>query len=230
MSISPFFSYFGGKWKLAPRYPAPRFDTIVEAFAGSAGYATRHHHKAVVLVEKDPTIAGMWRWLIGASAADVMRLPEDPEQATGEARALIEFNRNQAARYLGHSRERRSGGFHGEESATWCRAVRARIAGQVDKIRHWTVIEGDYSQAPDVEATWFIDPPYQHMDAEYTQGRAGLDFAALGEWCRSRRGQVIVCENEGATWLPFRPFRQAATMNNGVSREAIWTNDAEVAA
>ncbi len=41
---------------------------------------------------------------------------------------------------------------------------------------------------------------------------------------------MIACENEGATWLPFRPF---ATLKAGVngegSREVVWTN-AEAAA
>ena len=230
MSLQPFFSYFGGKWRLAPRYPAPRHDTIIEPFAGSAGYATRYHHKRVILVEKDPHIAALWRWLIGASARDVLALPEDPDQAKGDARALVWFNQNRAARYLDHRREVPNGGFHGAESWSWNRTRRARIASQVDKIRHWQIIEGEYTEAPDVEADWFIDPPYVNMEAEYAQGRAGIDFGELGSWCRSRRGQVIVCENEGASWLPFRPFREGYTMNNGFSREAIWTNDAEAQA
>ncbi len=224
MSISPFFSYFGGKWRLAPRYPAPLHDTIIEPFAGSAGYATRYHSRRVILVEKDPNVAGMWRWLLGASAGDIMALPEDREAASGPARTLIEFNHNQATRYLGHSRAWHEG-FHDHDAGTWCRAVRARIASQVDKVRHWRLIEGDYSSAPDIEATWFIDPPYVNMDAEYAQGRAGIDFAALADWCRSRRGQVIVCENAGATWLPFRPFTQV----KGDRPEVIWTNEAQAA-
>jgi hypothetical protein len=41
---------------------------------------------------------------------------------------------------------------------------------------------------------------------------------------------VIVCENEGADWLPFRPHGRHKTLNRkdgqqGYSREAIWTND-----
>ena len=61
-------------------------------------------------------------------------------------------------------------------------------------------------------AVWIVpakgpndDPPYQ------TAGRAyrfhDLDYPALAEWCKSRTGQVIVCENAGAAWLPFEPFR-----------------------
>ncbi len=56
----------------------------------------------------------------------------------------------------------------------------------------------------------------------------GASFATLAEWCRTRIGQVMVCENEGATWLPFEPFlaiKGNESRHGGkVSREAIWTN------
>lgn len=212
VSLAPFFSYFGGKWRLAPRYPRPRHETIVEPFAGSAGYATRFHWCRVILVEKDPTVAGIWRWLINATAREIMALPEDPELLQrGPARAMMELNLNQASRYVGQDRKRYGGGtFDGQSGRTWCRVIRARIASQVDKIRHWQVIEGDYTQAPDVAATWFIDPPYEGIDAYRCKG-AAINYPALGAWCRERRGQVIVCEQQGATWLPFRPFRASPT-------------------
>lgn len=221
MSISPFFSYFGGKWRLAPRYPKPLHDTIIEPFAGGAGYSTRYHNRQIILVEKDPTVASMWRLLLSASAGDILALPEDGDAATGAARALIEFNRAQSASRAGSSRVWREG-FHEHAARTWCRTVRARIASQVDKVRHWQIIEGDYTQAPDIEATWFIDPPYVELGTQYTQSAAAIDFAALGAWCRTRRGQVIVCENDGATWLPFRPFTQV----KGDRPEVVWTNEA----
>ena len=64
------------------------------------------------------------------------------------------------------------------------------------------MIEGEYSDAPDIAATWYVDPPYQtpagaHYPHKFT------DHAALGEWCQSRRGQVIACDQEGSTWLPW---------------------------
>ena len=40
--LRPFFCYYGGKWRAAPKYPPPEHDTIVEPFAGAAGYATRY--------------------------------------------------------------------------------------------------------------------------------------------------------------------------------------------
>jgi len=44
-----------------------------------------------------------------------------------------------------------------------------------------------------------------------------------------RPGQVIVCENSGATWLPFEPFRTIkstpGSRGKGHSSEVIWHAD-----
>jgi hypothetical protein len=76
-----------------------------------------------------------------------------------------------------------------------------------------------------MQATWFVDAPYNNEAGEhYTYGRQSIDYQHLGNWCRSRSGQVIACENLGADWLDFRPFR---TINGQrkQSTEVIWTND-----
>ncbi|HEY6921951.1 MAG TPA: hypothetical protein VI653_00670 [Steroidobacteraceae bacterium] len=105
----------------------------------------------------------------------------------------------------------------------WTPALRDRVASQVDRIRHWQIIEGDYSLAPNVPATWFIDPPYDNKAGSY-YAHSKVDYAALAGWCRTRRGQVLVCENEGATWAPFETF---ATFKPGVngsgSKEVLWS-------
>ena len=69
--LRPFWTFFGGKWRIAPKYPAPVYDTIIEPFAGEAGYALRHASAKVVLVEADPLIAGIWRWLIKVTPSEV---------------------------------------------------------------------------------------------------------------------------------------------------------------
>ena len=74
MNLRPFFCYYGGKWRAAPKYPAPEHDTIVEPFAGAAGYATRYPDRKVVLVERDPVIAGLWRYLTKVSPAEIERM------------------------------------------------------------------------------------------------------------------------------------------------------------
>ena len=229
--MSPFFSYFGSKHRIAVKYPPPRHDTIVEPFAGSAGYAVRHYWRQVVLVDKDPAIIALWRYLVRVSAREIMRLPDleigagvDGLNVSDEARLLIGFNVNQAV--SGPRNTLTSWG-------TWGPAHRARVAVQVERIRHWQIIEGSYELAPDVDATWFVDPPYAEMGKHYRCGADAIDFAALATWCRSRRGQVMVCENEGAEWLPFRRFHNARSarprvgevLTDAVSREVIWTND-----
>jgi hypothetical protein len=104
----------------------------------------------------------------------------------------------------------------------WCPAQRERVASQLHLIRHWQIIEGDYTAAPHVTATWFVDPPYVAMGHHYIHSQ--VDYSALGTWCRERGGQVIVCEASGADWLPFRPFWVVkAGPARGMSQEAIWT-------
>ena len=66
--LRPFWCYFGGKWRAAPHYPAPIHSTIVEPFAGAAGYSTRYPDRQVVLIDKDPVIVGLWRYLTRARA------------------------------------------------------------------------------------------------------------------------------------------------------------------
>lgn len=228
MRPRPFFSFYGGKWRTARRYPLPVHDTIVEPFAGSAGFATWYYRRRVILVERDPVIAGLWRYLVRVSPAEVLALPPivecvDDVPGPPGARALVGFWLNAAT-----SRPRNVPGKWmrsavGRSRLYWGPGVRTRIASQVEQIRHWEILEGDYSIAPDVEATWFIDPPYEDKGRHYRHGSRDIDFAALGEWARARRGQVIACENVGASWLPFEPAWHAKSAR-GRSREAIWTN------
>ena len=227
--VNQFFAYFGGKSSLSRYYPAPEHDTIVEPFAGAAGYETRYPRRKVVLVEKDERVATLWRYLIRVSAREILKLPDlavgakvSDLNVTPEAKLLIGYNVQFSA--SGGPRNSLTTWSAGSDSM-WGPVLRARIAGQVEKIRHWRIIEGDYSLAPDVDATWYVDPPYEKMGAYYRCSAKAIDFKKLGAWCRSRRGQVMVCENEGATWLPFRPFvARAPSSNKASSAEVIWTN------
>jgi hypothetical protein len=236
VSLNAFFLYFGGKSTLARHYPAPRFETIIEPFAGAAGYSTRYHFKRVVLVEKDPRIAAVWRYLLSASARELLGLPLlEPGQNVNELVVPCEAARDLIGKWLGFGDGRPRptitgwAARPGRQESVWSRRVRARLASQVEKIRHWQIIEGSYELAPDIAATWFIDPPYQVAGTRYPCGTAAIDFAELGAWCRTRRGQVMVCENAGATWLPFQPFRSLTALNHEQTVEAIWTNESDAA-
>jgi len=239
-ALRPFWRHYGGKWKSALRYPAPKCSTIIEPFAGGAGYSLRYHERNVVLVEKHPQIAELWRWLIGSSPADVLALPdridhmdEVPSDVPEGGRLLISASLVNATE---KTFSRKASSFTSKYRALgspsgWGIASRARVASQVDAIKHWRIIEGDYSSAPDVTATWFIDPPYQIKGSHYGRGvgklanARSIDFDALGAWCMSRRGQSIVCENEGATWLPFVRAFVAGSANARTHVEAVWSQE-----
>jgi len=243
MALGTFFRHVGSKYLTGAHYPPPEHDTIVEPFAGGAGYSVRYHRRRVILVERDPEVARVWRYLIGVSARELLALPDVPldgslddlRRISPDARALIARNLNFASgpskRFSAWRDEKRPGKKPGSKlAALWGPTLRARLAAQVEKIRHWQVLEGDYTKAPDIEATWFVDAPYQNMLSKiYRHDADVIDFRALAKWCRARRGQVIVCENADARWLPFRPFgeRMAAyrgkTKPEGVSNEVIWT-------
>ncbi len=234
MKLRPFFSYFGSKWRIAPSYPPPTHPDLIEPFAGSAGYATRHHRLSVHLYDADPTIVGVWDYLIRVRPAEVLRLPArvdhvDDVRAPVEAKHLIGFWWNKA---VPTPRRRPSSWAKrddpGRASSHWGSAVRDRLAAQVDHIRHWQVTHGSYTGAGNPRATWFIDPPYDGpAGRHYRHNR--IDYAALGEWCRTRNGQVVVCEGEGASWLPFQPHVRARTQSvrsdgEKYTEESIWTN------
>jgi site-specific DNA-adenine methylase len=225
-----FFPYFGAKHQIGRCYPPPRHNTIIEPFAGSAGYATCHSHKNVILIEKDPLVAGVWRYLIQATSQQILNLPLlqngeslDDQDLDPAERALIGFWFSFG---LAKPATKRSAWCTINRGA-WGERVRARIADQVDRIWHWTVIQGDYTDAPDTPATWFIDPPYALQGRAYVHGSQHLDYAHLGQWCRSRQGQVMVCENVGADWLPFEPYISAPSskrIQRKRTEEALWMN------
>ncbi len=225
-TYNAFFKYFGAKHAACRRYPPPRHDHIIEPFAGSAAYATKYHTRKITLIEKDPIIAGIWEYLIRVSQKEVMALPvfasndvhidalESSKPLIPESRALIGMWLFAGA---ASPRVHRSGWSRNPEYSDrfWGEHIRARIARQVDGIKHWRIICGDYASAKNQgPTTWFIDPPYRVAGKVYVHGN-NLDYNALGAWCESRRGQIIVCENEGATWLP--PGRDFDRAYSGVA-------------
>lgn len=233
MTLRPFFTYFGGKWRASPHYPAPTHEHIVEPFAGAAGYSLRYPDRRVTLVEKNLKIAAVWRYLLNVRPCEVLSLPlafdsvDDLSGVAEEARWLIGLwlNKGASSPCKTPSSWMRAGSH---ANSFWGEAIRARIARQVDAIRHWRLIEGNYKDAPDVVATWFIDPPYEKAGVNYPSRLEAHDYADLAAWCHARQGQIMVCEAEGATWLSFRPFRtiKANSSKRGgkKSAEVLWTH------
>jgi hypothetical protein len=235
-ALRPFFSYYGSKWRLGKYYPPPIFGSIIEPFAGSAGYSLRYHESRVTLYDVDPVIAGIWDYLIKVKVSEVISLPcwfdsVDDLSIPEEAKNLIGFWVNAAissprktpSKWMKSNKEFALGGIY------WGKEVIARIASQVDKIRHWKIFNESYKSIPNSLSTWFIDPPYS--------GKAGrhyvhnqCDYDHLSKWSKERNGRVIVCENSGAEWLDFKFLRKhvSAAFKDGekmFSSEVIWTNE-----
>lgn len=234
--LRPFFSFFGGKRRSAPRYPHPRFGKIKEPFAGSAGYSTLHASADVFLTDEDPIIVGVWAYLIRTSSEEIRRIPllahdqsvEDLGSVPQEARHLVGFwlNKGTAAPCRQPGAWMRAGSH---TNSFWGEVIRERIAYQVNYIRHWQVKCSTYVGVPNERATWFVDPPYQKAGEHYRFSSKRINYEHLSAWCREREGAVIVCENEGADWLPFRIHAVAKATHGaaraGVSKEVVWTRD-----
>jgi 16S rRNA G966 N2-methylase RsmD len=198
-------------------------DWIIEPFAGSACYATRYANRQVALVEHDPEIAALWAYLIAGNADEIAGLP------------TTELREGQNIRELGCSygaallirQWQRVGMSKCWTVSKWCNkdsmwgnSTRDSVAESVSQIKHWALFAGDYRMLANHTATWFIDPPYAGLNL---YGAKNFDFAQCADWCKSRNGQVIVCEQASATWLPFEPFRRVLTGRHGYSAEGIWT-------
>lgn len=103
-------------------------------------------------------------------------------------------------------------------------ALKPRIVKSAQTIKHWEVRNAPYWELPNVRATWFIDPPYCGPAGRYYKYNE-IDYEDLAEWCRTRKGQVIVCEGAGAHWLPFRSLGTTANGSmRSLSVEKVWTN------
>jgi hypothetical protein len=230
------FSYYGSKIRLSGRYPPPEYDTIIEPFAGAAGYSCRYPDRRVILYERDPVIAAVLDYCIRIPGAEIRRLPLllpgdsiDNCHIPQEAKWLIGLwvNKGSAQPCKQLSKWGRQDWL--TRSSCWGPACRARLAIVVDQIKHWVVYnEPWYMSARHRQpATWFFDPPYQQKGKCYKFGSDQIDYEWLGQFCQTRRGQIIVCENEGADWLPFhylcsRPGVAKAGAHRRITQEAVW--------
>lgn len=201
------FSYYGSKSLLAKHYPTPTHDKIIEPFAGAARYSLLHWEKEVTIVDAYDVVIRIWKWLQTCSPADIYSLPE-----LKKGEFIRDFNISDEEKlFLGMMAGIASTSPRNKVSAfsAECNGRKnrfKRIVEHLPKIKHWNIILGDYREIENTKATWFIDPPYQFGGQGYKHKK--IDYASLSEWCESREGQVIVCENSKATWLPFEPLTE----------------------
>lgn len=222
------WSYYGSKTNIVHLYPAPRYNQVIEPFAGSARYSLRYFEKDILLIDADPAIVSLWHFLQNASEKDILSIPRP---VAGQLLDSLPYDcteqQNLMGFICGYGRSTPGNTVSNKYFTNRPKGIEfslARIAANLFKIRHWNIRQGDYRSTVNIEATWFVDPPYVVGGHKYRYSNRRINFLELGEWCRGRQGQTIVCEAEGAEWLPFSKL----TIQQGSAgpvNELIWTDD-----
>lgn len=215
------WSYYGRKKQIIKKYPKPIENLIIEPFAGTASYACEYWNHDVVLVDRYDIIIKIWKYLKQANEKDILGLPDVKDGEfigdkykwlAPEERWLIGFSINAASPMPKHTAGRMNFNY-------WHRD-KIRIANDLYKIRHWNFVLGDYSCLKNIKATWFIDAPYQFQKLYVNND---IRYGELSEWCKTRQGQIIVCENSKADWMEFSPLTKLSGQRT-TTLEMIWTN------
>lgn len=226
--LKPLFPFYGSKWRDAKRYAPPQ-GTVIEPFAGSAGYSVYWGAPVVKLYDVDPIIVGVWDYLIRVSPAEILALPDlevgqsvDDFNLPQEVKWLIGFWLNRGS---AQPKKTKTAFSDRTERAqlVWSQRARERIAEQLPGIRGWTIEQRSFEVVANQDATWFIDPPYVDKGRYYRF--KDVDYVTLARWSRGRLGQVFVCEQQGATWLPFEPLAVIKS-TKGTSAEAVYRQNA----
>lgn len=222
------WSYYGSKSKIAKMYPKPKYPLVIEPFAGAAWYSIHNKADNVVVNDLNKTIYGIWEWFIREASEEILyrysnlylgadlRLLDLPDPL----RQFLGFCANRGCASPANIVQKWS--CQVKRRPGWASTVNYQVMRAISLlplVRGWTARNTNYLDMPDVEATWFIDPPYQ-VGGEYYPEH-GLNYAELAEWVKSRKGQVIVCENSGATWLDFAPLTEIRGQRKKTS-EVIW--------
>lgn len=219
------FSYYGSKSKVVQHYPAPQFDKIIEPFAGAANYSLKHCvRKRVLINDLNADIYKLWKYLQTLTIEEIEAIPQMKQgddirtmDISDDMRLLLGFVtvRGVASPHNIYSSQSVIGDS--------VRQTKNRLKKYYNRVKDWEVANLDYRELKNEEATWFIDPPYQFGGEHYPKSSKQINFEELAEWCKSRNGQVIVCENTKADWLPFKPMIKLSGMVHKTT-EAIWSN------
>lgn len=213
------FYYYGRKKQIAKHYPEPNYDCIIEPFAGSAAYSffSDNWKKQIILIEKDKRVAEIWEWLINeATPCKIKNMPDlKAGEKSSEFLHIIHAATKMAFKY-------KTIKVTPVLARNW--EISKRVMSEnLQKIKHWKIVCGDYTEAPDIEATWFIDPPYMAdpgMGYEYSSAK--IDYLQLAKWCMERQGEIICCEGEYGNYLPFTTLLELKGVAGKSSREKIF--------
>jgi len=180
----------------------------------------------VLLVDLDPAIYRIWKWILTeCTAKDIEALPElELGESLDACKQLTDVERDILGWTVSISKHR------GSTVSKWAEGritkLKTRLLYYIPRIKHWKVLNCSYQHLKtNHNATWFLDPPYNNLAGKNYKYH-NIDYAHLARWAKQRNGQVIVCENNGADWLPFEPLPRGPVGMYSKSFEAVWTKDA----
>lgn len=215
------FYYYGRKKRIAKLYPEPKHGLIIEPFAGSAAYSLHgdRWRNDVLLIDNNIHVKDVWEFLLNSSKKDIELLPDElQEDLPIGATKLIGFHLNPGSTQpkLTPTKFNR-----------WS-AGKRYISENIHKIKHWNFIFGEYQDCPNVNATWFIDPPYQKAGKWYQSNN--INYEHLAQWTKNREGQVIACDAPDADWLNFRKLLDSNYASIGKRRlkEGLFVQETKV--
>ncbi len=184
------FSYYGSKSKIVKYYPEPKYPLIIEPFAGSARYALQYCNKAVILNDKYDVIYKVWKYLIFANVEDIENLPKMQKgDSLDDYFTLSESEKLLMGFLIGYSNRGKRKTYTGRAARdNELERAKKRILSYIGKIKHWEVYNKDYSELDNIEATYFIDPPYKDGGHAYAKNK--INYLHLAEWCKSRKDRL----------------------------------------
>ncbi len=214
------FSYYGAKSKIARFYSKPRYKTIIEPFGGGASYSLLYYYHDVIVNEINPAVVSIWRFLQSKEALQwVDKIPERVEKGQyikdiveefipGAPAPLIELLHSSADQAC-YGKDKKFDKIYKFGAKCWPR-LKPRLKYYIPKIQHWKILSVDFSKILNRKACWFVDPPYSNkagLSYKYNLEPKRYDYIA--NWVKSRRGQVIVCEDIKADYLKFKPLKRS---------------------
>jgi len=210
------FSYYGGKGMIVNRYPAPKHKTIIEPFAGGAAYSLKYYKHDVVLNDLNQKTYGVWKFITNlVNYKFIKKIPVEVKK--GDTIDNITKGKGFPSGLIYLLRSACNVGTFGAKNCNqitkigaekWKHNTIDKLKFWMPKLCHWKITNKDYISMENVEATWFVDPPYNNDSGKIYKTNI-VNYSELSKWCLSRKGFIVVCEDYGANWLPFIKTKKA---------------------
>lgn len=196
------FSYYGSKSKIVKYYPKPKYNTIIEPFAGSARYSLEHFENDIMLYEIYEKVFRIWKYLICSKEKDILSLPD---LSIGDDIRNFKLLSDVERWLIGYQLQRGNArpGNIVNKRCRW-NTDKKRIASNIYKVKHWKVFRKNGIDVSWNNASVFVDPPYQNQTHKYTHHK--VDYNKIANKIKNDNGQMIVCGNSNDSWIKFEPL------------------------